>query len=115
MLKREDDMNSKFSFIENNLLCYSILSAVFLHNTVSAAGYQFYELATPSIGTASVGQAAFANDASTAFFNPGGMGKLECSQMLLGTQLVNSQTQFRTIDLNTNSGGSGIKTNLIIP
>lgn len=88
---------------------------VLMSTQIGAAGFQFYELATPSIGTASVGQAAFANDASTAYFNPAGMGKLKCSQLLLGTQLANSQTQFAANDITRFSGGSGIPTNLILP
>lgn len=83
-------------------------------NTVAAA-FQSYELATPIIGLAGVGQAAVANDASTAYFNPAGMSELENSQMMVGTQLMNSQIQFGKNELTTISGPASNKTNLIIP
>jgi long-chain fatty acid transport protein len=53
-----------------------------------AGAFQLYELGTPIIGTAGVGQAAVAEDASTAYFNPAGMPLLQNSQFMLGAQML---------------------------
>ena len=58
-----------------NRLRLSLLAAssLLVSQLSYAAAFQFYELGAPSNGTAGVGQAALASDASTAYFNPAGM------------------------------------------
>lgn len=80
-----------------------------------AAAFQFYELATPVIGTAGVGQAAIANDASTAYFNPAGMTFLSGSQLMLGSQFILPYTNFSPNSANTITGNNGGTASLLAP
>ena len=95
------------------------LSASFIflvsNNQGYASGFQIYEMATPSTATADVGQAAYANDASTAFLNPAGMTNLDDSQLLVGAQLFFPTVTFRSNLNNTISGGNGEKNDILTP
>jgi long-chain fatty acid transport protein len=90
-------------------------SLPFLFSTSAfAAAFQFYELGTPVIGTAAVGQAVEASDASTAYFNPAGMTNLYRSQYMLGSQIILPYTYFsqssRTTIMGDNGGSAGALT-----
>ncbi len=91
------------------LLCLSTYSA-----TVSAAAFQLYELATPIIGTAGVGQAV-TNDASSAYFNPASMTLLPDSQFMLGTQMVVPYFNFSKSSSTTIFGNNGGNAGNLIP
>lgn len=91
------------------------ISAFLIAETSYPAAFQFYELGTPIIGTAAVGQAAIANDASTSYFNPAGMVALQASQFLLGSQLIIPYTKFSKESDTTISGGSGGEAATLIP
>lgn len=91
------------------------LTSVLISTHAFAAAFQFYELGTPIIGTAGVGQAAVASDASTAYFNPAGMSQLNYSQFMLGSQLVVPNTHFSVGSQNTISGGNGGNAGTLTP
>ncbi len=80
-----------------------------------AAAFQLYELGTPIVGSAGVGQAAVANDASTSYFNPAGMVELKSSQYLLGSQIIAPSTQFSIGGQNTILGNNGGNAALLTP
>ena len=80
-----------------------------------AAAFTQYEVAAPVSGTAGVGQAAIASDASTSFFNPAGMTQLKSTQVLVGGQALFANTHFQTDSLNTLSGGNGNNAGGIYP
>jgi len=80
-----------------------------------AAAFQFYELGTPVNGTAGVGQAAIASDASTAYFNPAGMTALPSSEVMLGSQLIVSNIHFDPNSANTIPGNNGSNAGGLIP
>ncbi len=81
-----------------------------------AAAFQLYELGTPIIGTAGVGQAAVASDASTAYFNPAGMSLLPGSQFMLGSQLLVPHANFaRNVGATTIAGNNGGNAGSLIP
>lgn len=90
------------------------LILLMLNNVAFAAAFQLYELGTPIVGTAGVGQAAVAEDASTSYFNPAGMGLLQHSQFMLGSQLllpyVNFSKNASTTILGDNGGNAGTLT-----
>ncbi|MFA5960540.1 MAG: outer membrane protein transport protein [Tatlockia sp.] len=94
---------------------FSLIFLLSTINTAFASGFQLLEMATPSTATAGVGQAAYANDASTAFLNPAGMSLLGTSQMLVGTQLFFPDIRFAQSVANTIPGGNGEKNNLLLP
>jgi long-chain fatty acid transport protein len=60
----------------------------------ASGGVSAVEQGTARNGVATAGQAASANDATTAFFNPAGMTRLDRSQVAVGTQLVKVDVQF---------------------
>jgi long-chain fatty acid transport protein len=80
-----------------------------LSSLAHSAAFQLYELGTPVVGTAGVGQAVITTDASTAYFNPAGMSALPTSQLMLGPQVILPYTNFSPNSSTTivgNNGGS---------
>jgi long-chain fatty acid transport protein len=63
-------------------LLSTLIGTSAISNASFAGAFQLYELGTPIIGTAGVGQAAVAEDTSTAYFNPAGMPLLQNSQFM---------------------------------
>lgn len=84
-------------------------------NTALAGGFQLFELATPIMGTAGAGQAAVADDASTAFFNPAGMTLLDRTQIFVGTQLIKTTAKFKASENNETPGTNGGDAGVILP
>lgn len=80
-----------------------------------AAAFQFYELGTPIIGTAGVGQASNTHDASTAYFNPAGMSSLPYSELMLGSQLIVPEINFSSHSNTTYTGNNGGNAALLTP
>lgn len=96
-----------------SLIAFS--TSLFLNTPTFAAAFQFYELGTPIIGTADVGQAAVASDASTAYFNPAGMSQLKSTQYMLASQMITPKTNFSPSTRTTISGNNGGSAGLLIP
>lgn len=88
-------------------LVWLVLFFSFFVTKANAAAFQFYELGTPIIATAGVGQAAIANDASTSYFNPAGMSKLSSTEFMVGSELISPQTSFSKNSATTITGDSG--------
>jgi len=93
----------------------AFLALLSCHSPVFAAAYQLYELGTPVIGTAAVGQAALADDASTAYFNPAGMPQLPGTEVMLGTQFMLPYMNFTPNRANTVSGNNGGSAGSLVP
>lgn len=91
------------------------LGTILFSQVSYAAAFQFYELGTPIVGTAAVGQAAVASDASTSYFNPAGMALLDSSQVLLGPQIILPYTNFSKNSSNTIPGNNGGNAGLLSP
>lgn len=87
-------------------------STSFFCPSAIAAAFQLYELGTPVIGTAAVGQAVV-SDASTAYLNPAGMTALPTSELMVGTQMllpyINFSKRPNTI-FGDNGGNAGVLT-----
>jgi long-chain fatty acid transport protein len=60
-----------------------------------AAGFFLIEQSVSSMGVAYAGAAAAAQDASTIFFNPAGMTRLEGGQAVAGLHLVDADARFQ--------------------
>ncbi len=88
-----------------NLLIFFL--ALFFTEFAYAAAFQLYELGTPIVGTAGVGQAVVAQDASIAYFNPAAMTLLPSSQAMIGSQVVLPYTNFSPDSANTIHGNNG--------
>jgi long-chain fatty acid transport protein len=65
-----------------------------LTQQVSAAGFQLIEQGVSGLGTAFSGGAAQAEDASTVFFNPAGMTRLEGTQAMAAVHIIVPQAEF---------------------
>ena len=78
-------------FLSLRLITAGILTAC-ASNTM-AAGFALIEQSASQIGNAFAGSAAFANDASTIFFNPAGMTRLP-SQFVGGLHAVKTSAKF---------------------
>lgn len=92
-----------------SLLCFSTYST-----NATAAAFQLYELGTPIIGTAGVGQAV-TNDASSAYFNPASMTLLPDTQFMLGSQMLLPYFNFSKDDSTTIHGNNGGNAGSLIP
>jgi long-chain fatty acid transport protein len=60
----------------------------------SAAGFALIEQSASGMGNAFAGAAATAEDASTVFFNPAGMSRLEGAQVTVGAHLIDLSAKF---------------------
>lgn len=80
-----------------------------------AAAFQLYELGTPIVATAGVGQAAVASDASTVYFNPAGMNALPTTEIMLGSEMVLPYANFSADSANTISGNNGGNGGMLLP
>ena len=68
--------------------------------TASAAGFALIEQSASGMGNAFAGAAATAEDASTVFYNPAGMSRLEGKQITVGGHVIDLSAKF------SNSGSS---------
>lgn len=101
--------------IKQLLRSYGFLITVLFSSTANSAAYQLYELGTPIIGTAGVGQAAVAEDASTSYFNPAGMSKIISTELMLGSQIMIPHNKFSKHDATTITGNDGGNAGALTP
>ena len=92
---------------KNCSLILAILIATFSHHALFAGGITLYELNSRSVGLASAGWAASAQDATTLFKNPAGMSLLSNSQLLISGQLLYGNVGLRLDSNTTVSGNNG--------
>ena len=93
----------------------TVASTLLFSQLSYAAAFQLYELGTPVIGTAGVGQAALANDASTAYFNPAGMALLPSTELMLGSQIILPYINFSPSGSTTITGNNGSNAGILTP
>ncbi len=73
----------------------AILTGSLVASPSRAGGLYLSSFGTPSMGTASAGANAVANDASTAFQNPAGMTRLDEHELVIGLAPGFSKVKFR--------------------
>lgn len=84
--------NMKF---EKAVLGCSVAAALAaLSGTVSASGFALIEQSASGLGNAYAGGAASAEDASTIFFNPAGMTRLNGKQVVVAVHVITPSAQF---------------------
>jgi len=68
------------------------------------------EVSTSNAGEACAGQAAIASDASTSYFNPAGMTRLNGRQMEFGAQILRMSMELRpeAAGLTRNAGSTNL-------
>jgi long-chain fatty acid transport protein len=100
----------------HRLLSLSLaLSTTLVSQTTLAAAFQLFELGTPIMGAAAVGQAANNFDASASYFNPAGMGYLKDPEFMIGSQIMVPYITFAKNTSNTISGDSGGNAGNLLP
>ena len=91
------------------------LAIVVLLAFVSSARGAALELYPTDFGTASAGQAAIAENASTAASNPAGMTLLDRSQLMAAPGALLPSTNFDVAPQTTTSGGGGGNSGVFMP
>jgi len=94
------------------IFCFSV--AVF-GGQAWAGGLYIQEFATPSLGTANAGAQAWADNASTAFFNPASMTRLKGKELMLGGGLVYTDVKFDPAPDTPVAGGDGGQAGSLAP
>ena len=85
-------MQEKF---KRNLIALAVASTLGGASTLaSAAGFALIEQSASGMGNAFAGAAATAEDASTVFYNPAGMSRLEGTQITVGGHLIDLSAKF---------------------
>ena len=95
--------------------CLSALSFSFYASSVNAAGFALIEQGVKGLGNAYAGGAASAEDASTVFYNPAGMTRLNGRQFVVAGHLIlpsakfsnENSTVFTGAALTGSDGGDG--------
>lgn len=94
--------------------CISLFVGLFLllagSTSVFASGFALIEQSVSGLGNAFSGGAASAEDATTVFFNPAGMTRLEGQQFVAGAHVIVPSTKF-SYSTATNSSGNPLGTN----
>lgn len=85
----------------------SALSLAVFSSTALASAFQLWEQNASGLGTAYAGSAAIADNASTVFFNPAGMARLEGLQLSAGVSGVGSHVRFRSQNGVSSGGDAG--------
>ena len=102
--------------LKKRVFAVSVLTTLMASN-VNAAGFAIAENSASGMGSAFAGAAATAEDASTTYFNPAGLSKLEGSQIIVAGHYVapassfdnNGSTLFTTAPISGSGedGGNG--------
>lgn len=74
--------------MKNTKIALAAFGALMVSTSAHAAGFYIQEQSVSAGGAAYAGAASNINDASTIFFNPAGMTKLDAAQLNLGVQLL---------------------------
>ena len=77
--------------------------------TVFASGFAIIEQSVSGLGNAFAGGAAVAEDATTVFFNPAGMTRLEGQQFTAGAHVIVPSAKFTVTAAPTNAAGAPIR------
>jgi long-chain fatty acid transport protein len=76
------------------VVAFLVTSATTWAGSAHAAGFALMEQNASGLGNAYAGQAAAAEDASTIFFNPAGMTRLQGRQVVVGGNFIRPKTEF---------------------
>ncbi|MEY2507856.1 MAG: long-chain fatty acid transport protein [Verrucomicrobiota bacterium] len=91
------------SILSRVVLCLLIAT---LPLTVRAGSFQLSEQSVSGLGTAFAGGAASAEDASTLFYNPAGLARLDQGELQMGLHLIMPSAEFRNEGTRYNLPGT---------
>lgn len=99
---------------KQTILSWSVASALLVMSGAAAAsGFALIEQSASGLGNAFAGGAASAEDASTVFFNPAGMSRLEGKQIVLAAHSITPSAKFTSSGGVASGGDAG--SNAIVP
>ena len=84
-----------------------LLAVTSLGGQATAGGLYIQEFATPSLGSANAGAMAWADNASTAFFNSAGMTRIDGDEFMVGAGLLYANIKFDPAPDTPTAGGDG--------
>lgn len=87
------------------LPCSIAISLAALSGTASASGFALIEQSGSGLGNAYAGGAASAEDASTIFFNPAGMSRLQGKQFVVAGNVIKPSAKFSDTASTVAAGG----------
>lgn len=85
---------NSMKFKQTVLACSVAAALAALSGTVSASGFALIEQNASGLGNAYAGGAASAEDASTIFFNPAGMSRLNGKQVVVAAHVITPSAKF---------------------
>src|SRR5258708_35974148 len=78
-----------------NLMAFAVAATLGGTSTLAcAAGFALIEQSASGMGNAFAGAAATAEDASTIFYNPAGLARIEGMQVTVGAHLIDLSAKF---------------------
>ena len=89
--------------LNKKVLAVSILASLISTN-LNASGFFVAEHSASGMGSAFAGASAIAEDASTTYFNPAGLSKLEGKQVIFGLHYISVSSEF------SNNGSTSLTT-----
>lgn len=92
-----------------------LIMMLFQVNALFGGGIRLTELGTADVGVAGAGSAAVARDAGTVYFNPAGMTRFDCNQLVFGGDLMIADIRFDTSSKTIFQGGNGGQSGAILP
>ncbi len=95
----------KFTSAAISAAISTVIVGGFFHSSVQASGFALIENSASGQGNAFAGAAAYAEDASTVWFNPAGMSKLKNNQLLVAGHIILPEASF-TNDGSTDGLGN---------
>jgi len=81
-------------FKKTRISCLVAGAMMAMSGTAFASGFALIEMSASGMGNAFAGGAAVAEDASTIFFNPAGMSRLEGNQVVAAIHAINPSAKF---------------------
>jgi len=92
---------------KNKIKAVSFVSLVLSCDMLSASGFAIIDQSVSSMGTAYSGISVQAEDATTIFFNPAGMSKLEGRSISAGMHLIMPNVHFNSSSGKASGGNAG--------
>lgn len=92
--------------LNKKMFAVSVLTTLMTSN-INAAGFSISENSASGMGSAFAGASAIAEDASTTYFNPAGLSKLDGNQMVVAGHYISPSSSFTNngSTLNPSLGG----------
>jgi long-chain fatty acid transport protein len=93
---------------KQKMLSWSVASALMvMSGAASASGFALIEQSASGLGNAFAGGSAIAEDASTVFFNPAGMSRIDGKQIAVGVHAITPSAKYTSASGVPSGGDAG--------